>query len=72
MPTEQDRAFVEKVRSVGFVQRYKPGATRRVEVRNELDGTRAGEHVEHYDGSQDARAEPKQIRLRTTMEGGAG
>ena len=29
MPTDEDRAFVEKVRTIGHIQGYKPGATRK-------------------------------------------
>ena len=66
--TEEDRAFVEKVRSVGFVQKYKPGAKRHTEVARDDDGKRAGEHIEHYDGSQDAVAEPRTIKLKLSQE----
>lgn len=70
MPTDEDRAFVEKVRTVGFRRTFKPGATRTVDVVNEDTGRKAGEHVEHYDGSQDARAMPEPLRLELRVKKG--
>lgn len=68
MPTDADREFVEKLRTIGHISGYKPGATRTVEVKREDDGTKAGEHIEHYDGSQDAVAMPRTIKLKMTQE----
>jgi hypothetical protein len=62
--TAEDRAFVEKARSLGFVKGYKPGATRRKPVTREDDGQPGGYHVEHYDGSQDAVAQPRPVKLK--------
>ena len=59
-----DKEFVEKLRTLGFVQRYKPGAKHRTEVTRDDDGKRAGEHVEHYDGSVDAVAQPRTLRYK--------
>ena len=69
MATEEDRAFVEKARSLGFVKGYKPGATRKKIVMNEDDGKPGGYHVEHYDGSQDAVAQPRTVEMKLTMKG---
>jgi hypothetical protein len=68
MPTAEDREFVEKLRTIGFVQKFKPGATHKKEVRNEDDGGVAGHHVEHHDGSQDAVATPRTVQYRLGRE----
>jgi len=68
MSTQQDREFVEKVRSIGFVQKYKPGAKQKKEVTNQDDGKPAGYHVEHHDGSQDAVAQPRTLELELRMK----
>jgi hypothetical protein len=69
MPTAEDREFVEKARSLGFIQKYKPGATKRKVVINENDGKPGGYHREHHDGSQDAVAKPRTIELGLTTKG---
>lgn len=69
MPSEEDRAFVDKVRTIGFVQSYKPGAKKRKTVLNENDGKPGGYHVEHYDGSQDAVPQPRTVELKLTSKG---
>jgi hypothetical protein len=61
MPTDEDREFVEKLKTIGFVQKFKPGATKRKAVQSDDDGGVAGYHVEHHDGSQDAVAMPRTI-----------
>jgi hypothetical protein len=71
MPTAEDKAFVEKLRSIGFVQKYKPGATQKKIVMNEDDGKPGGYHVEHHDGSQDAVARPRTIELELRKKGEA-
>jgi hypothetical protein len=68
MPTDEDREFVEKLRTIGFVQKYKPGATHTREVKNEDVGGTAGVHIEHHDGSQDAIAMPKPLRYKLGRE----
>lgn len=69
MPTDEDREFVEKARSLGFIQRYKPGATQKKVVMNEDDGKPGGFHTEHHDGSQDATAIPRTIKMKLTRGG---
>lgn len=69
MPTDEDRAFVEKLRTVGFVQKFKPGATHRKPVENQDTGGVAGVHIEHHDGSQDAVAMPRTIEYRMGRKG---
>lgn len=64
MPTKEDREFVEKARSLGFIKKFKPGATQKKAVMNEDDGGVAGHHVEHHDGSQDAVAKPRVIEYK--------
>jgi hypothetical protein len=59
-----DKEFVEKLRTIGFVQKFKPGATHRKPVKNEESGGLAGVHVEHHDGSQDAVAMPRVIEYK--------
>lgn len=70
MPTEADREFVEKVRSIGHISKYKPGATQKKVVMNEDTGKPGGHHVEHYDGSQDAVARPDVVRWGHSAKGG--
>lgn len=50
-------------KNVGYISKYKPGATKRKDVTNEIDGSVAGYHVEHHDGSQDAVVTPRTIQL---------
>lgn len=68
MPTEEDRAFMEKARSIGFINKFKPGATHNKVVMNEDDGKPGGFHTEHHDGSQDATAIPRTIKLKLKKE----
>ncbi len=51
--------YAEKIRSIAAPR--KMGQLERQEVLDERDGTRAGEHVIHWDGRQDAIVEPKPI-----------
>lgn len=69
MPTEDDRAFVDKVRTIGHIRGYKPGATKNKVVINEDDGKPGGYHREHYDGSQDAVAQPRTVEMKLTKKG---
>jgi len=65
---ETQQEWKERIRSIGFVNKYKPGAEVRKPVENEEVGGTAGYHVEHYDGSQDAVAQPKPIVLKAKRE----
>lgn len=51
--------FKEKIRSISTPR--KLGKSERKEVIDERDGSRAGEHIVHWDGRQDAVAEPKTL-----------
>jgi hypothetical protein len=62
----RDEAYIEKIRSIGVSLRK--GTSERKPVTNEDDGTQAGYHVEHWDDSQDAVAQPKTVKLRTSQE----
>lgn len=64
MPTKEDREFVEKLKTIGFRKKFKPGATQKKVVINENDGKPAGFHTEHHDGSQDATAIPRVIEYK--------
>lgn len=64
MTTDEDREFVEKLKTLGFVQTFKPGAKHKKVVINEDDGKPGGFHTEHHDGSQDATAIPRTIRYK--------
>lgn len=66
---ETQHEWKERMRSVGFVSKYKPGATKKKVVLNENDGKPGGYHVEHYDGSQDAVAQPRTIEMELTKKG---
>jgi hypothetical protein len=52
-------------KGVGISLRH--GTSQKKPVRNEDDGTQAGYHVEHWDDSQDAIAQPKTIPLKTRV-----
>ena len=60
--------YQEKIRSIGAPR--KLGRSERQEVRDERDGTRAGEHVVHWDGRQDAIVEAKPLGLGIATPGG--
>lgn len=64
----KDEEFIEKARSVGFIQKYKPGATKKKVVTNEDDGKPGGYHVEHHDGSQDAVVTPRTVKMNVGIE----
>ena len=66
---ETHEEWLERIRSVGSISRFKPGSTKKKVVMNENDGKPGGYHVEHYDGSQDAVASPRPIALKATMKG---
>ena len=66
--SQSDREFMEKARSVGFVNKYKPGRKVKKPVENQIDGSNAGYHVEHYDGHQDAVITPPTITSKSTIK----
>lgn len=57
--------YRDKLESLGFAT--KRGQSERKRVVDERDGSTAGVHVEHWDGSQDAQARPKPIRVKATL-----
>ncbi len=62
--TEQQKAeYREKLKSLSFGTKVaeKPSETKR--ITDERDGSTAGVITEHWDGSQDASARPKSIRV---------
>jgi formylmethanofuran dehydrogenase subunit B len=60
-----DTEYREKIRSLGFST--KRGQSERKRVVDERDGSTAGIHDVHWDGSQDAAARPKPIRVRARL-----
>lgn len=58
-------AYREKLESLGFGT--KRGKSQRKRVVNERDGSTAGIETEHWDGSQDAEARPKPIRVKARL-----
>jgi len=66
---ETKEEWQERIRSIGFVNKFKAGASVKKPVENQEVGGNAGYHVEHYDGSQDAVVQPKPVELKLTKEG---
>ena len=54
--------FRDKI--LGFGAPRKWGKAEKKPVVNELDGSNAGHHIEHWDGRQDAVAKPDTLRLK--------
>jgi hypothetical protein len=54
--------FADKIRTLGFSTRR--GMSEHKPVVDERDGSLGGSHTEHWDGSQDAHALIKPIRLK--------
>lgn len=71
MPKEGEthEEWLERIRSVGSILQFKPGATKKKVVLHEDDGKPGGYHVEHHDGSQDAVAQPRTVELKLTRKG---
>jgi hypothetical protein len=57
--------YAEKLRSIGFGT--KRGQDVKHRVVDERDGSTAGVVTEHWDGSSDAAARPKSIKVRAQM-----
>lgn len=57
-----EETYREKLKSLSFGK--VKGQSERKRVVDDRDGSTAGIHVEHWDGSQDAEARPKPIRIR--------
>lgn len=69
MTTEEDRAFVEKVKSVGHIKGFKPGRKHATPVVNDTDGSIGGRQVEHYDGRVDAEITPSTLVVKAKAQG---
>jgi hypothetical protein len=69
LPTEEDREFVEKAKTVGHIQKYKPGSTHSTPVVREDDGTVGGRQIEHHSGRVDAEVTPRPITPRARTQG---
>ena len=69
MPTEEDREFVEKVKTIGHLHGYKPGKKHATPVINENDGTVGGQQIEHHDGSVDAVITPQTVGAKSRTQG---
>ena len=59
------RAYKEKLQSLGFGTKRGQSETRR--ITDERDGSTAGVVTEHWDGTQDAAARPKGIRVKAQL-----
>jgi|KBSSwiStaDraftv2_1062776.scaffolds.fasta_scaffold96053_4 hypothetical protein len=57
--------FQEKLKSLSFGR--KTGQSERKVITDERDGSVAGVVTEHWDGSSDAAARPKSIRVKAQM-----
>ncbi len=57
--------YQEKLKSLGFGT--KRGQSEKRILTDERDGTVAGVETEHWDGSQDAAARPKTIRVKAQL-----
>ena len=57
--------FQEKLKSLSFGR--KTGQSERKVITDERDGSIAGVVTEHWDGSSDAAARPKSIRVKAQM-----
>jgi hypothetical protein len=57
--------YRDKLKTLGFGT--KRGQDERRVITDERDGTVAGVETEHWDGSQDAAARPKNIRVKATL-----
>jgi hypothetical protein len=55
-------SYLERLKSLSFPR--KRGQVERKVVRNEDDGSVAGYHDVHWDGSQDAHVTPKTVTVR--------
>lgn len=52
------------------ILKFKPGEKRKHPVTDERDGSVAGHHVEHYDGSQDAVITAKPVGAKSRLMDG--
>lgn len=59
------RAFREKIQSLNFGTKQGKSETRR--IMDERNGSVAGVVTEHWDGTQDAAARPKPIRVKAQL-----
>lgn len=60
--------FQEKLSSLGFPR--KLGASEKVPVTDERDGSVGGYHVVHWDGRQDAHINTKPVTVRVEAQEG--
>lgn len=61
--------YADKLRTIGFGT--KKGQDEKRRVVDERDGSTAGVITEHWDGSSDAAARPKSIKVRAQQIGNA-
>jgi hypothetical protein len=59
------RAYKEKLQSLNFGTKQGQSETRR--ITDERDGSTAGTVTKHWDGTQDAAARPKSIRVKAQL-----
>lgn len=69
MPSEKDKEFVDKAKTVGFVKKFKPGKKHATPVINDTDGTVGGKQIEHHSGRVDAEVTPSPIPSRARTQG---
>jgi hypothetical protein len=59
--------YSDKLKTLGFGTKVGEKPSERRRITDERDGSVAGVETEHWDGSQDAAARPKAIRVRAQL-----
>ncbi len=59
--------YSEKLKTLSFGTKVAEKPSERKRIVDERDGSTAGVHTEHWDGSQDGAARPKSIRVKATL-----
>lgn len=59
--------YSEKLKTLSFGTKVAEKPSERKRIVDERDGSTAGVHTEHWDGSQDGDARPKSIRVKATL-----
>lgn len=59
--------YAEKLKTLSFGTKVGAKPSEKRVLTDERDGSVAGVEVEHWDGSQDAAARPKSIRVKAQL-----
>lgn len=59
--------YADKLKSLSFGTKVGAKPSEKRSITDERDGSVAGVETEHWDGSQDAVARPKTIRVRAQL-----